>query len=61
MSLDATYTKELPLVENNPTLKQIDDVIMLPTQTKPTRGWWMAFPNIAGYSMNPVNLFNETH
>ncbi|MEO8665267.1 MAG: NrfD/PsrC family molybdoenzyme membrane anchor subunit [Ignavibacteria bacterium] len=43
MSLDATYTKELPLVEDNPTLKQIDDVIMLPTQTKPTRGWWVAF------------------
>ncbi|MEO8210128.1 MAG: NrfD/PsrC family molybdoenzyme membrane anchor subunit [bacterium] len=43
MSLDATYTRELPLVENNPTLKQIDDVIMLPTQTKPTRGWWVAF------------------
>src|SRR5438309_101631 len=35
----------------------------LPTQQNPDgiRGWWMAFPSIAGYSMNPVNLFNETH
>ncbi len=43
MSLDATYTKELPLVENNPSFKDIDRVIMMPTQTKPTRGWWVAF------------------
>lgn len=43
MSLDATYTKELPLVENNPKLADLDKLIMLPTQTKPTKGWWFAF------------------
>lgn len=43
MSLDATYTRELPLVENNPTLKEIDEIIALPTETKPNRGWWLAF------------------
>ena len=40
MSFDSTYTKELPLVENNPTLKQLDDVISKPMETK---------PNIKGY------------
>lgn len=43
MSLDATYTRELPLVENNPKLADLDQLIMLPTQTKPTKGWWIAF------------------
>ncbi len=42
MSFDSTYTKELPLVENNPTLRQIDDAILLPTQIKPLKGWWIA-------------------
>lgn len=43
MSLDSTYTRELPLVEGNPSLKDIDNVISLPTETKPTKGWWIAF------------------
>ncbi len=43
MSLDSTYTRELPLVENNPSFKDIDNVIARPTETKPTRGWWIAF------------------
>lgn len=43
MSLDATYTKELPLVENNPPLKELDEIIALPTETKPNKGWWIAF------------------
>lgn len=43
MSLDATYTKELPLVEGDLTLKQLDDIIAKPTETKPTKGWWVAF------------------
>jgi molybdopterin-containing oxidoreductase family membrane subunit len=42
MSLDATYTRELPLVEGNPTFKDIDDVIAKPTETKPTIKWWIA-------------------
>jgi Ni/Fe-hydrogenase subunit HybB-like protein len=42
LSLDATYTRELPLVENNATLKDLDNVIALPTETKPTKGWWIA-------------------
>lgn len=42
MSLDATYTRELPLVENNPKLKDLDDVIAYPTESKPTKGWWIA-------------------
>ena len=43
MSLDTTYTRELPLVEGNPSFKEIDKVIALPTETKPTKGWWIAF------------------
>lgn len=43
MSLDATYTRELPLVEGNPTLKELDAIIALPTETKPNKGWWIAF------------------
>ena len=43
MSLDATYTRELPLVEDNPTLKELDAIIALPTETKPNKGWWIAF------------------
>ena len=43
MSLDATYTRELPLVEDNATLKELDAIIALPTETKPNKGWWIAF------------------
>ncbi len=42
MSLDATYTRELPLVEGNPTFKEIDDVIAKPSETKPNIKWWIA-------------------
>jgi len=43
LSLDTTYTKELPLVEGKTSLKEIEHVIALPTETKPDRGWWIAF------------------
>ncbi len=43
MSLDATYTKEIPLVEGGVSFKDIDQVIIEPTNTKPTKGWWIAF------------------
>jgi len=43
LSLDATYTKEIPLVEGGVSFKDIDSVIALPTETKPTKGWWIAF------------------
>ncbi len=43
MSFDSTYTRELPLVEAKKSFKEIDDVISLPTETKPTKGWWIAF------------------
>ncbi|MBS1519286.1 MAG: polysulfide reductase NrfD [Bacteroidetes bacterium] len=43
MSLDATYTKEIPLVESRTSFKDIDHDIALPTETKPTKGWWIAF------------------
>jgi Ni/Fe-hydrogenase subunit HybB-like protein len=42
MSLDATYTRELPLVEGNPTFKEIDDVIAKPSETKPNIKWFVA-------------------
>lgn len=43
MSFDSTYTREVSLVEGNPSFKDIDKVITLPTETKPTKGWWIAF------------------
>jgi len=43
LSLDATYTKEIPLVEGGVSFKDIDQVIIEPTNTKPTKGWWIAF------------------
>lgn len=42
MSFDATYTRELPLVEGRASFKEIDDVIALPTEEKPRKGWWVA-------------------
>lgn len=36
MSLDATYTREIPLVEGRTSFKEIDDVIAKPTETKPS-------------------------
>lgn len=42
MSLDATYTREIPLVEGNPTFKEIDDVIAKPSETKPNIKWFIA-------------------
>jgi molybdopterin-containing oxidoreductase family membrane subunit len=43
LSFDSTYTRELPLVEAKKSFKEIDEVIALPTETKPTKGWWIAF------------------
>ena len=43
MSFDATYTKELPLVEDKSSFNEIDNVITLPTEEKPRKGWWVAF------------------
>src|SRR5688572_29993727 len=42
MSLDATYTRELPLVEVTNSFKDIDDVIAKPTETKPSLKWFIA-------------------
>ena len=42
MSLDATYTRELPLVEGRSSFKEIDDVIAKPTETKPNIKWFIA-------------------
>ncbi|MGH2574583.1 MAG: NrfD/PsrC family molybdoenzyme membrane anchor subunit [Ignavibacteria bacterium] len=39
MSLDSTYTKELPLVESRSSFKELDDVIAAPVETKPTKKW----------------------
>lgn len=43
MSYDATYTRELPLVTSRSDFKEIDQVLAHPTETKPTKGWWIAF------------------
>lgn len=42
MTFDPTYTKELPLVEGQPTFRQIDDIIAKPVETKPTKLWLLA-------------------
>ncbi|MBE2219031.1 MAG: polysulfide reductase NrfD [Ignavibacteria bacterium] len=42
MSLDATYKREIPLVEGKTSFKEIDDVIAKPTETKPNIKWWIA-------------------
>lgn len=42
MSLDATYTREIPLVEGRTSFKEIDDVIAKPTETKPSIKWFIA-------------------
>jgi molybdopterin-containing oxidoreductase family membrane subunit len=41
LSFDSTYTKELPLVENNPTLAEIDDVISAPMNQKPGKVYFL--------------------
>jgi molybdopterin-containing oxidoreductase family membrane subunit len=42
LSLDATFTHELPLVEGKTSFKEIDDVIANPSETKPNIKWWIA-------------------
>ena len=37
MSFDPTYTKELPLVESRASFKELDDVILAPTERKPSK------------------------
>ncbi len=37
MSFDSTYTKELPLVESRSSFKELDDVIIGPTERKPSK------------------------
>ncbi len=39
MSFDSTYTKQLPLVTERSTFKELDDVIAKPTETKPSIKW----------------------
>lgn len=41
MSFDSTYTKELPLVEEKQSFKEIDDVIAKPSETKPNIKWYI--------------------
>lgn len=43
MSYDATYTKELPLVPERSSFPELDEVVFKPTETKPTRAWYIAF------------------
>jgi len=39
LSFDSTYTKQLPLVEQRSSFKELDDVIAKPTETKPSVKW----------------------
>jgi len=39
LSFDSTYTKQLPLVAERSTFKELDDVIAKPTETKPSIKW----------------------
>ncbi len=41
MSFDSTYTKEIPLVEGNPSFNEIDDIIAKPSETKPNIKWYI--------------------
>jgi len=41
LSFDTTYTKELPLVEERSSFKELDDVIAKPTETKPGIKWFI--------------------
>lgn len=50
MSYDATYTKELPLVPERNSFKEIDDVILKPVDSKPTKKWWIAI-SISGTAL----------
>jgi len=43
LSYDATYTKELPLVPERSSFPELDEVVFKPTETKPTRAWYIAF------------------
>ncbi|KAA0211522.1 MAG: polysulfide reductase NrfD [Ignavibacteriaceae bacterium] len=42
MSFDSTYTRELPLVPERSSFKEIDDVIFRPVEEAPTRKWFIA-------------------
>lgn len=42
MSFDSTYTKELPLVPERSSFKEIDEVVLRPLEEAPTRKWFMA-------------------
>ena len=42
MSFDTTFTKELPLVPERSSFPELDDVVFKPTETKPSKKWFMA-------------------
>jgi molybdopterin-containing oxidoreductase family membrane subunit len=42
LSLDATFTREIPLVEGRSSFKEIDDAIAKPVESKATIKWWIA-------------------
>jgi molybdopterin-containing oxidoreductase family membrane subunit len=43
LSFDATYTRELPLVEGRSSFRELDDVITRPMDTRPSMKWWIGF------------------
>jgi molybdopterin-containing oxidoreductase family membrane subunit len=43
LSLDTTYSKELPLVPERSSSPEIDEVIIRPTELKPSKKWFAAF------------------
>lgn len=42
MSFDSTYTRELPLVPERSSFKEIDDVVFKPLDEAPTKKWFLA-------------------
>ena len=51
MSFDPTYTKELPLVPERATFPELDDVVFKPTESKPTKKWFLAFSFTASLAL----------
>lgn len=62
MSFDATYTRELPLVEARQGFREIDDVLAHPLETKPTKGWWIAISiSVFALLIGAVSLANTLY
>ena len=57
MSFDTSYTKYLPMIEGRSSFKELDDVIAKPTETRPSKKWYIGISiSLTALAIGAVSL-----